>query len=122
MTIENEHWRLTRDPKQHRMRPAVDPLLISAAAARGSRVVGVVLSGGGADGVEGSIAIKSKGGISIAQRSDQARQPSLPITAIREDDVDAVVPGDEIAALLSSLAAGRSVTVRGSPVRFASVR
>jgi two-component system chemotaxis response regulator CheB len=114
MTIEDEHWRLTRDPKQHRMRPAVDPLMISAAFARGKRVVGVLLSGGGADGVEGLIAIKGKGGISIAQRPDQARQPSMPVTAIREDDVDAALRVDEIAALLPSLAAGLSVRLRDS--------
>lgn len=109
MTIDDERWRLDRGPKMHRMRPAVDPLLTSAAMARGNRVVGVLLSGGGTDGVEGLIALTSKGGISIAQHPDQARQPSMPITAIREDDVDAVLGIDEIAALLPLLAAGRSV-------------
>jgi two-component system chemotaxis response regulator CheB len=117
MTIEDERWRLTRDPKQHRMRPAVDPLFVSAAAARGNRAVGVLLSGGGADGVEGLIAIKGKGGISIVQQPEQARQPSMPVTAIREDDVDAVLRLDEIAALLSLLAAGRSIDVRGPTPR-----
>jgi chemotaxis response regulator CheB len=37
-------------------------------------VVGVVLSGGGDDGVDGLIAIKGKGGISIVQRPDEARR------------------------------------------------
>lgn len=111
MTIEDERWRLGRGPKMHRMRPAVDPLMMSAATARGNRVVGVLLSGGGVDGVEGLIAITAKGGLSIAQQPEQARQPSMPVSAIREDDVDAVLRVDEIAAVLSLLAAGRSVEV-----------
>jgi len=109
MTIEDERWRLDRGPKVHRMRPAVDPLLISAAAARGNRVVGVMLSGGGVDGVEGLIAITGKEGLSIAQQPEQARQPSMPVSAIRADDVDAVLQLHEIAAILPLLAAGRRV-------------
>ena len=112
MTIEDEHWRLARGPKVHRMRPAVDPLFASAAEARGSRVVGVLLSGGGVDGVEGLIAIKGKGGLSIVQRPDEARQPSMPLTAIREDDVNAALRADEIAEMIVLLAAGRPYTTR----------
>ena len=109
MTIEDERWRLDRGPKVHRMRPAVDPLLISAAASRGNRVVGVLLSGGGVDGVEGLIAITGKGGLSIAQQPEQARQPSMPVSAIRADDVDAVLRLQEIATILPLLAAGLAV-------------
>src|SRR5262249_4263635 len=97
--------RLSRGPKVHRMRPAVDPLLISAAMARGNRVAGVLLSGGGVDGVEGLIAVTAKGGLSIAQQPEQARQPSMPVTAIREDDVDAVLRMDGFAATLPRLPA-----------------
>jgi len=109
MTIEDERWRLTRGAKVHRMRPAVDPLLISVAAARGNRAVGVLLSGGGDDGVEGLIALTRKGGLSIAQQPEQARQPSMPQSAIRDHDVDAVLTLHEIAAILQLLAAGKSV-------------
>ena len=114
MTIEDERWRLSRGPKMHRMRPSVDPLMISAAMARGNRVVGVLLSGGGVDGVEGLIAITGKGGLSIAQAPEQARQPSMPATAIREDDVSAVLGIDEIGAVLPLLAAGRAIEVSRS--------
>jgi two-component system, chemotaxis family, protein-glutamate methylesterase/glutaminase len=110
MTIEDERWRLTRDPKVHRMRPAVDPLFASAAGARGPRVAGILLSGGGADGVEGLIAITGKGGLSIVQRPDEAQQPSMPLIAIREDDVEAALRTEEIAEMLPLLAAGRPYT------------
>jgi len=114
MTVEDERWRLDRGPKVHRMRPAVDPLLTSAATARGERAVGVLLSGGGVDGVEGLIAITGKGGLSIAQAPEQARQPSMPVSAIRADDVDAVLRLQEIAAILPLLAAGRGVELSRS--------
>lgn len=114
MTIEDERWRLSRGPKMHRMRPSVDPLMMSAAMARGNRVVGVLLSGGGVDGVEGLIAITGKGGLSIAQAPEQARQPSMPATAIREDDVSAVLGIDEIGAVLPLLAAGCAIEVSRS--------
>jgi len=109
MTVEDNHWRLDRGPKRHLMRPAVDPLLISAAKARGNRVVGILLSGGGGDGVNGLIAISAAGGISIAQQPDQARVKSMPTNAILNDNVKAVLRVDEIAALLPLLANGCSV-------------
>ena len=108
MTMEDGFWRLERGPKRHLMRPAVDPLLISAAKVRGKRVVGVLLSGGGADGVEGLIAISDAGGISLAQQPNEARVKSMPASAITHDDVDAVLPVHRIAAVLPLLAAGHS--------------
>src|SRR5262249_21512581 len=57
MIVDDEQWRLVRGPKVHHMRPAADPLFISAAEARGPRAVGIVLSGGGVDGVDGLITI-----------------------------------------------------------------
>src|SRR5262245_17255385 len=106
MTVEDHRWRLDRGPKRHLMRPAVDPLLVSAAKARGNRVVGILLSGGGGDGVNGLIAISDAGGISIAQEPDQARVKWMPNNAIRYDDVKAVLRVDEIAAVLPLLANG----------------
>jgi two-component system chemotaxis response regulator CheB len=77
----------------------------------------VLLSGGGVDGVEGLIAITGKGGLSIAQAPEQARQPSMPATAIREDDVSAVLGIDEIGAVLPLLAAGCAIEVSRSQIK-----
>jgi two-component system, chemotaxis family, protein-glutamate methylesterase/glutaminase len=106
MTIEDGRWRLGRGPKLHLMRPAVDLLFASAARSQGRRVVGVLLSGGGADGVSGLVAIKMAGGLSLVQEPGQARQPSMPARAISEDDVDAVLGLEDIAAAVPLLAAG----------------
>ena len=113
MTLNGARWKLDRGPKQHHMRPAIDPLMTSVAVAHGRRVVGVLVSGGGADGVRGLIAIKARGGLSLVQRPDEARHPSMPRHAIGEDDVDAALSAEDIALLLPMLAAGRSVGLQG---------
>jgi two-component system chemotaxis response regulator CheB len=113
LTIDGSVWRVTRGPAVHRMRPAVDPFFESAARWYGARTCGIVLSGAGVDGVVGCVAITAAGGLTIAQRPEESRQPSMPLRAITGDDVSLVLETEEIAALLPSLAAGREVRDAG---------
>jgi two-component system chemotaxis response regulator CheB len=106
LVVDAERWRLVRGAKIHWTRPAVDPLFSSAAKWFGPRCVGILLSGGGSDGVAGLIAIKARGGVSIAQDPAEALDPSMPVRAIHEDDVDGIMKTDEIAGVMSALAAG----------------
>jgi two-component system, chemotaxis family, protein-glutamate methylesterase/glutaminase len=106
LLIEGDRFYLDGGPKQHHARPAIDPLFESAAASHGPRVVGVILSGGGHDGVSGLKAIKAVGGISIAQDPLEAASPGMPESAISLDDVDLVLPVGEIAGALVALASG----------------
>jgi two-component system chemotaxis response regulator CheB len=109
--LEAGAFRLNRGPRQHHTRPAIDPLFVSAARTYGKRVVGVILSGGGDDGVVGAIAINVVGGLVLVQDPDEARVGHMPRTAIARDHVDAVLPLAGIAAGLTSLAAGEPVEV-----------
>jgi two-component system chemotaxis response regulator CheB len=104
LVMEPTTFRLDAGPPQHRTRPAVDPLFESAARAFGARVVGVLLSGGGGDGVRGLLAISKADGISLAQDPAEARNPSMPIRAISDHDVDAVLPVTGLAEAIVSLA------------------
>jgi two-component system chemotaxis response regulator CheB len=106
MIIEGDRIGLSRGPKEQRMRPAIDPLFMSAARAHGPRVAGLLLSGTGADGVAGLIMIKRAGGVSLVQDPRQAQYPGMPATAIKEDDVDAVLRQEELGKALVVLAAG----------------
>ena len=100
---------LSSGPKENRSRPAVNPLFRSAAAAYGSRVTGVILTGGLDDGTAGLAEIKRCGGTAVVQDPKTAFSPSMPGSAVAHVDVDHIVPLNEIAALLSTLAstAGR---------------
>lgn len=115
MVFEGDAIRLSQGPREHRTRPAIDPLFRSAAARYGPRVAGVLLSGMGADGVPGLIDIKAAGGLSIVQDPREAMHPTMPRNAIADDDVDAVLPLHEIASVLVTIAEGGSVGEREPP-------
>jgi two-component system chemotaxis response regulator CheB len=109
LVVEPGVFRLNRGPRQHHTRPAIDALFVSAARAYRERVVGVVLSGGGDDGVVGAIAINVVGGLVLVQDPEEARVGHMPRTAIARDHVSAVLPLAGIAAALAGLAAGEPV-------------
>lgn len=88
--------KLTDDPPEHGVRPAADVTMRSAAEAIDGPVVGVVLTGMGADGAEGVRAIKDAGGHVIAQDEASAAVFGMPKRAIELGAVDDVLPDDEI--------------------------
>lgn len=55
-------FRLHRKPKVHFMRPAIDPLFISAASLKQSNITAIILTGMGQDGTDGALAIHQSGG------------------------------------------------------------
>jgi two-component system chemotaxis response regulator CheB len=104
MLVVDNSLRLNRGPKEHHARPAIDPLFLSAALARGPEVIGVVLTGMLDDGTFGLQAIKRCGGTAVVQDPADAVEPSMPLSALRHVDVDHCVPLDEMAELLVDLA------------------
>jgi two-component system chemotaxis response regulator CheB len=109
LLFEADHLRVDGGPREHHTRPAVDPLFVSAAQAFGPRVVGVVLTGTGDDGVHGLIAIKAAGGLSLAQDPQEARYATMPLNAITRDRVDAALPVGDLALTLAALVEGKAV-------------
>jgi two-component system, chemotaxis family, protein-glutamate methylesterase/glutaminase len=103
LIIEDSRVRIKRGPKENRFRPAVDPLFRSAAYTYGGRVVGVILSGALDDGTSGLWTIKYHGGVAVVQDPLDAEIPSMPRNAMREVEVDYVVPVAEMAELLVGL-------------------
>jgi two-component system, chemotaxis family, protein-glutamate methylesterase/glutaminase len=106
LVVERGQVHSSMGPKEHHVRPGIDVTFRSAAAAYGERVVGVVLTGALDDGVAGLQEIKRRGGIAIVQSPEEALNPSMPLSAVREIAVDYTVPLAQIGPLLCRLAAG----------------
>ena len=70
--------RLHRGPLVHNSRPAIDPLMHSAAGVCGHRVTAVVLSGLLRDGADGAAAVSAAGGSVLVQDPADARSPAMP--------------------------------------------
>lgn len=104
LLLEPNKVRITRGPKENRFRPAVDALFRSAAYHFGSRVIGVVLSGGLDDGTAGLWAVKDRGGIALVQSPEEASFPSMPESALAHVDVDQVLPVSAMPAAIVALA------------------
>ena len=82
----------------------IDSFLRALAADRGSKSLGVVLSGTASDGTLGLQAIKAAGGITFAQEKRTAKFDGMPGSAIAAGAVDFVLPPAGIARQLAALA------------------
>ncbi len=89
--------------------PSATLLLESAAKAYGRRAVGVILTGMGADGADGLLAIKQAGGRTVAQNQESCVVFGMPGAAIAKDAVDHVVHGDSIGAAAAQAGAGEKL-------------
>lgn len=67
VSVSGKTLNLDQGPQRNSVRPAADHLFESAAAAYGARTLGIVLTGMGADGRDGAIAIKKAGGAVVIQ-------------------------------------------------------
>jgi two-component system, chemotaxis family, protein-glutamate methylesterase/glutaminase len=98
LLVEDGHVRLARTPAENGHRPAIDPTLRTAARGYGHRAVGVILSGTLDDGTAGLVSVKRAGGTALAQDPDEARYDSMPRSAARHVELDAVLPAAELGA------------------------
>jgi two-component system chemotaxis response regulator CheB len=92
-------------PRQHS--PSVDRLFESVARAVGPRACGVVLTGMGQDGREGSRAIRRAGGVTLAESQETAVVYGMPQAAAEGGAVDEVLPLGAIPERIVRFAAGR---------------
>jgi two-component system chemotaxis response regulator CheB len=95
---------ISDDVPEHHCRPSVDVLFRSVAEEFGGRVIAVIMTGMGNDGVAGLRVLKSLGAYVIAQSEDTCAVFGMPQEAIRAAVVDAILPLEKIAAgLLTAL-------------------
>lgn len=103
-------------PLENSCRPAVDVTLRSAAATWGSRVLTVIMTGMGHDGLAGARALRSLGGSVLAQDEESSVVWGMPGAVVREGIADRVLPLDDIAGAIVS-ATDRSTTMSRTGTR-----
>jgi len=87
-------------------KPAVDPLFSSAAATWGGKVLALVLTGMGADGLNGARAVVAAGGHVLAQDEASSVVWGMPGQVANAGLCSAILPLGEIGASLTRLFAG----------------
>lgn len=90
--------RLTQDPPENFCRPSVDVLFRTAAQACSGRLLGIILTGMGSDGLAGSRAVRSAGGQIFAQDSASSVIWGMPGSVVNAGLAGKVVSLDGLPA------------------------
>jgi two-component system chemotaxis response regulator CheB len=99
--------RVKNGPRVHYQRPSVDVLFQSVAKSAGRNAVGVMLTGMGADGAKGMLAMKESGAPTLAQDEATCVVYGMPKEAVKLGAVEEIVPLPKIPrAIISMLERG----------------
>jgi two-component system chemotaxis response regulator CheB len=102
LLVENDFTlSLSVEEKVNYSRPSIDVLFETAADAYGSHLMGIVLTGANADGADGLLYIKKKGGFTIVQQPEDAETPAMPAAAIAKTHPHLILPLAGITSLLA---------------------
>ena len=93
---------LNEEPTMWGVRPAADPLFISASQVFGREVVGVVLTGMGRDGAEGLRVLRQGGALGVVQDRESAVIAGMPMAALQHAGADFVVPLHAVAQTIGA--------------------
>lgn len=94
---------LSKGPRIHGLRPAVDVTMESLARSYGRSCIGVVLTGMGSDGTTGAAIIKNAGGKVIAEDESTCVVYGMPRSVIEKGCADEVVPLPGVAKRIMEL-------------------
>jgi two-component system, chemotaxis family, protein-glutamate methylesterase/glutaminase len=97
-----------RGPREHKFRPSIDVLLRSAVQIYNRKLMGVFLSGGGVDGLEGARYISDSGGSIILQNRESSLLWDLPGKIYIREKVSGQYSDTKLAKEILKLAAGRT--------------
>ncbi len=92
--------RVKDGPAVHHQRPSVDVLFSSVARVAGENAIGVLLTGMGADGARGLLAMRESGAATIAQDESTSVVFGMPREAIRLGAAEQVLPLPLIASAI----------------------
>lgn len=103
LIVRNGRLRLTSDPERHSCRPSVDVLFESVAQEYGPSAIGCLLTGMGRDGAAGLLALRNRGGITIAQDEATSVVYGMPREAVTIEAAEHVLPLGGIGSMLLRL-------------------
>lgn len=95
--------RLNQAPPEHFCRPSINPLFRTAAEWYGHAVLGIMLTGMGEDGLEGTRAIVERHGYMIAQDQATSVVWGMPGAVVRENLAHEILPLAEIPRAITRL-------------------
>ena len=95
------------------VRPAADPLFVSAAEAFGGDAIGVILTGMGRDGAEGLRRVRAVGGMAVIQDRDSSIIYGMPQAAMAIAGADRVAAARDIAGVIRDLCRSRKRGIGG---------
>ena len=98
----NVGTRLSQAPTATGNLPSVDPMFASLAAVYGPRLLAIVLSGMGRDGLEGARAVHAAGGTVLVQDRTTSVVWGMPGVVANAGLAHGVLPPDEIGALIAA--------------------
>jgi two-component system chemotaxis response regulator CheB len=87
-------------PARRGHRPSIDELFLSCAESCPEQVAGVLLTGMGADGVEGLTALRQAGGLTLAQDEASSVVYGMPRVALERGAADVALPPRDLARTL----------------------
>jgi two-component system chemotaxis response regulator CheB len=94
--------RLTDEAAVGGLRPRADLTIADAAKLYGERLVLVVMTGMGKDGLEGAHEVRARGGRIIAEAESSCTVYGMPRAIVEADLADVVVPLSELADAIAS--------------------
>lgn len=104
LLIEKDYtFSLDYSEKINYSRPSIDVTFQSAADVYGENLVCLLLSGSNADGVNGLIATKKNGGVTLVQNPESAQVTYMPEQAILRANVSAILNIEDMASYINSL-------------------
>lgn len=96
LLMNDGYLRLTEPQRPRGRHVTVDLFFRALAEAHGNKAYALVLSGTGSDGSLGLRTIKEAGGVTIAERPEDAEYDGMPRSAIATGAVDVVLPVEEM--------------------------
>jgi two-component system, chemotaxis family, protein-glutamate methylesterase/glutaminase len=96
-SLSNNLAKLSEKPTDTLHKPSVDVLMNSVADALGQVALGVIMTGMGADGLQGLRAMKNKGADIIAQNEESCIVYGMPRAVIEAGIANTVAPLEQIA-------------------------